>query len=170
MVSLSILAYVTFIGGAESAYGDRWVHMEFVLLKGTMNINVMTNDVPLQFKPITGFMVSSAVWCAAGLQGAKSYIQKHELLRASMRIGAYALSLVSLYELWWNFAAFTAILSAAAAPSISGFEGVVDSVTFHYSYGAVNAIFATKIFALMLFVGLCTIYELDKKNAKFART
>jgi hypothetical protein len=167
--TLAIWLYVTFgVSMLETAFGQRWTSVEITLIRLPLgSVPGVPEDVelPLQFKPITGFMIFSFLWFIAACQSLKPQFEvMSSLKREVVMTLAFLLCLVAGYELVWNFMAFGAIL--ASMPNAVAFNKTVDSVAFEYSYYPVSAVFATKMFSCAFAIGVYGIYFLRSLQKK----
>jgi len=164
--ALAILLQVTFgMQTVEAAFGERWVSTEIVLAHlpvGMIPGILDTVSLPIQFKPITGFMAFSFLWFASAYQSLRPpltrMMSRFPMSRDVIALAAFLLCLISGYETIWNFMAFGAML--ASMPNAEAFNKVADSITFQYTYYPVNAVFATKMFWLALLMGAYTLFSI----------
>ena len=166
--TLAILLKMVFgTSVVETAFGERWVSTEVVLFHiPVWLIPGVSVDSAIQFKPITLFMAFSFLWFATGFQSLKpslnSMINRFPMIRGVIIVMAFTICLVAGYETIWNFIALGAVLSSL--PNTVAFNKVVDSVVFQYTWYPVNAVFATKMFSIALFIGIYTLYAIREMN------
>jgi hypothetical protein len=163
VTALIIWGYVTFgLSSPETAFGQRWVSVELVLfvLPPGLIPGVPVN-IPVQFKPITGFSILLFLWWGTLLLALRDRLNMTSpSTRQAIGVIAFLSCMITSYELAWNFSLWSARLSLLGANPAASFNEMVDTIAFQSSYYPVNLVFITKLFASLLFVGIYTIYHL----------
>ncbi len=169
--ALAIWVYVTFsVPLLETAFGQRWTSTEIALFRlplGSVPGIPGNVELPIQFKPVTGFTIFAFLWFVAAFQSLKpQFTSMPSSRRAVIVMGAFLVCLVAGYEFIWNFGIWIAKLAYLGPTSSVPFKELVDATTWESFYYPVNLVFATKMFGCVFAMAAYTIHFLTDLKKK----